>query len=107
MNPVRIPDVDPMPLPGPVWLLKTLLLTVFFLHLVFMNCTLAGGITALFNAIRGRSEMHPMSRKLARDLGKMLPIFVSFTVTLGVAALLFVQVLYGNLLYTRSILIGA
>jgi hypothetical protein len=37
----------------------------------------------------------------------MLPSFLAFTVTLGVAALLFVQVLFGNFLYTSSILIGA
>lgn len=101
-----IPTPDPMPLPGPVWLLKTLLFVVFTLHLVFMNCMLAGGFTALFNAIRGRSDRHPLSRRLATELGRMLPIFVAFTVTLGVAALLFIQVLYGNLLYTSSILIG-
>jgi hypothetical protein len=103
---IPIPAADPMPLPGPVWLLKTLLLVVFFLHVLFMNCTLAGGLTAVFNAIRGRSERHPLSRKLSADLGRVLPVFVAFTVTLGVAALLFVQVLYGNLLYTSSILIG-
>lgn len=106
-NNIPIPAADPMPLPAPVWLLKTLLLVLFFLHLLFMNCTLAGGLTALFNAIRGRSERHQLSRRLSADLGRMLPIFVAFTVTLGVAALLFVQVLYGNLLYTSSILIGA
>lgn len=103
---VVIPAADPMPLPGPVWLLKTLLFAVFILHLLFMNCMLAGGVTALFNAIRGRSDRHPLSRRLATELSRMLPIFVAFTVTLGVAALLFVQVLYGNLLYTSSILIG-
>lgn len=103
---VVIPAADPMPLPGPVWLLKTLLFVVFILHLIFMNCMLAGGVTALFNAIRGRSDRHPLSRRLAVELGKMLPIFVAFTVSLGVATLLFVQVLYGNLLYTSSILIG-
>ncbi len=104
---IPIPSADPMPLPAPVWLLKTLLLVVFFLHVLFMNCTLAGGLTALFNAIRGRSERHPLSRQLSVELGRTLPVFVAFTVTLGVAALLFVQVLYGNLLYTSSILIGA
>ncbi len=103
---VALPAADPMPLPGPVWLLKTLLLVVFFLHLIFMNCMLAGGITALFNAIRGRSDRHPLSRKLSEELSRVLPVLVAFTVTLGVAALLFVQVLYGNLLYTSSILIG-
>jgi hypothetical protein len=95
-----------MPIPGPLWLIKTLLLVVFFLHVIFMNCVLAGGLTAVFNAIRGRSERHPLSRKLSADLARVLPVFVAFTVTLGVAALLFVQVLYGNLLYTSSILIG-
>jgi hypothetical protein len=102
-----IPNPDPMPLPAPLWLLKSLLLLVFFLHLVAMNCALPGGLTVLLNAIRGRSPKHPFSRQLARDISPMLPIFVSFTVTLGVAALLFVQVIYGNLLYASSILIGA
>jgi hypothetical protein len=107
MTMLTIPSADPMPLPGPLWLLKTLLMVVFFLHLLAMNCALAGGLTVLFNAVRGRSERHPFSRRLAQELAPMLPVFVSFTVTLGVAALLFVQVIYGNLLYTSSILIGA
>jgi hypothetical protein len=103
---VVIPTTEPMLLPPPVWLLKTLLFVVFTLHLVFMNCMLAGGLTAVFKAIRGRSDRHPFSRKLATELGGALPVLVAFTVTLGVAALLFVQVLYGNLLYSSSILIG-
>jgi len=103
---IPIPAADPMPLPGPIWLLKTLLLIVFFLHVIFMNCTLAGGLTAVFNAVRGRSTRHPLSRKLSADLARVLPVFVAFTVTLGVASLLFLQVLYGNLFYTSSILIG-
>jgi len=105
--PIRIPDVDPLPLPGPVWLFKFLLLFTFTLHLVAMNCALAGGAAALLNALRGRSPLHPFSRRLAAELSRMLPTFLAMTITLGVAVLLFVQVLYGNLLYTSSILIGA
>ena len=104
--PIRIPDVDPLPLPGPVWLFKFLLLFTFTLHLVAMNCALAGGIAAVLNAIRGRNPLHPFSRRLAAELSRMLPVFLALTITLGVAVLLFVQVLYGNLLYTSSILIG-
>ncbi len=103
----QIPQVDPMPLPGPVWLLKTLLITVFTLHLLAMNCTLGAGLTAAFSALRGRSAGHPFSKRLAGELAAMMPAFVAFTISLGVAALLFVQVLYGNLLYTSSILLGA
>jgi hypothetical protein len=124
--PIRIPDVDPLPLPGPVWLFKFLLLFTFTLHLVAMNCALAGGAAALLNAIRGRISpgsptkpsslgwkpgspmgLHPFSRRLASELARMLPTFLALTITLGVAVLLFVQVLYGNLLYTSSILIAA
>ncbi len=105
--PIRIPDVDPLPLPGPVWLFKFLLLFTFTLHLVAMNCALAGGVAAVLNAVRGRNPLHPFSRRLAGELSRMLPVFLALTITLGVAVLLFVQVLYGNLLYTSSILIGA
>src|SRR5690242_8117475 len=106
-NNTPIPGADPMPLPAPLWLLKTLLLAVFFLHVPSTNATLAGGLTAPCNAIRGRSKLHPLSRQLSVELSRMLPVFVAFTVALGVATLLFVQVLYGNLLYASSILIGA
>jgi hypothetical protein len=106
MQTIPIPYVDPLPLPGPVWLFTALLLVVFTLHLAAMNSALGGGIWALWNYLRGRHSDHPYSRQLANELAAMLPIFLAFTVTLGVAALLFVQVLYGNFLYTSSILIG-
>ena len=107
MQTLPIPHVDPLPLPGPVWLFTALLLVVFTLHVAAMNSALGGGIWALWNYLRGRHSEHPFSRRLARELAAMLPSFLAFTVTLGVAALLFVQVLFGNFLYTSSILIGA
>jgi hypothetical protein len=101
---VTIPSPDPMPLPAPVWLLKFLLLLTLFLHLLAMNCALGGGVLALLAELRGRANAH--AQQLARDIARMLPIFIAFTITLGVAPLLFVQVLYGHLLYTSSILLG-
>jgi heme exporter protein D len=106
MMQVPIPQVDPLPLPGPAGLFKFLLLLVFTLHLLAMNCALAGGAAAVFSAVRGRSALHPFSRRLAGELSRMLPVFLAFAISLGVAVLLFVQVLYGNLLYASSILIG-
>jgi hypothetical protein len=79
-----IPAIDPMPLPGPVWLLKAYI--------------------AVFSAWKGKSN--PNAKRLAREIAGMMPSFIAFTITLGVAALLFVQALYGHLLYTSSILIG-
>jgi hypothetical protein len=91
---VPIPSVNPLPLPGPIWLFTALLLVVFMLHLVAMNAALGGGLWAVWNYLRGRHSGHEYSRQLANELAGMLPIFLAFTVTLGVAALLFVQVLY-------------
>jgi len=102
-----IPHVDPLPLPGPVWLFTVLLLVVFTLHVAMMNSALGGGLWALWNYLRGRHAEHEYSRRLAQELAAMLPTFLAFTVTLGVAALLFVQVLYGNFLYTSSILMAS
>jgi len=106
MQTIPIPHVDPLPLPGPVWLLTALLLVVFTLHVAAMNSALGGGLWTLWNYLRGRHTAHPYSRRLANELATMLPVFLAFTVTLGVAALLFVQALFGNFLYASSILIG-
>lgn len=107
MQTLPIPHVDPLPLPGPVWLFTALLLVVFTLHVAAMNSALGGALWTLWNYLRGRHAKHPHSRRLANELAHLLPTFLAFTVTLGVAALLFVQVLFGNFLYTSSILIGA
>jgi hypothetical protein len=106
MQTVPIPNVSPLPLPGPVWLFTALLLVVFLLHLLAMNAALGGGMWAVWNYLRGRHAGHEYSRRIAGELAGMLPVFLAFTITLGVAALLFVQVLYGNFFYTSSILIG-
>ncbi len=107
MNPSGVvPNLDPMPLPGPVWLMTALLLVTFTLHILAMNAAFGGGLWTLWNLLRGRSDQHPFSRRLARELAKALPVLLAYTISLGVAALLFVQVLYGRFLYASSILIG-
>lgn len=104
-NSMPIPAPDPMPLPGPAWLLLTLLLVTFLLHLLAMNLTVGGTAIALVCAVKRKSN--GFAGQLFDAVIRVLPISLAFTVTLGVAALLFVQVLYGNFLYTSSILIGA
>ncbi|MFZ3191066.1 MAG: hypothetical protein WBW02_08210 [Candidatus Sulfotelmatobacter sp.] len=99
-----IPYPDPMPLPAPVWLLRTLLLLTFFLHVLFMNCLLGGAAVAL--VCRMRRNRSAFSARLADDLGRYLPSIFAVTITLGVAPLLFLQVMYGQFFYASSILIG-
>jgi hypothetical protein len=99
-----IPSPEVLPLPGPTWLLHFLLLLTFLLHLVPMNLLLGGGILAAVSRILGGRR--PFHAHLAETITRLLPLVIAFTVTLGVAPLLFAQGLYGNLFYSSSILIG-
>jgi hypothetical protein len=98
---VPIPAADAIQVPWPYF--KALLLVVFPIHLLFMNAVLGSTAIALY-AYWKKGET---PRRLAHELGKVLPILVAFTVNFGVAALLFLQVLYGQFFYTSSIVMGA
>jgi len=103
---VVIPDVDPIPLPAPVWLLKALLLLTFLLHIIPMNLVLGGGLTSFVTEVLGRRRGSEYHLRLARSFARMIPVAVAFAITLGVAPLLFLQVLYGQLFYTSTILMA-
>jgi hypothetical protein len=99
-----IPTPDILPIPAPVWLLQVLLIFTFLLHLVPMNFLFGGGLLSLVSHARGKKD--PRHERLAKRVSELMPTVISFTVTLGVAPLLFVQVLYGHLLYSSSILMA-
>ena len=101
-----IPLADPLPLPAPVGLLWALLQLTFLFHLVAMNVTLGGSILALHWRFSRRAESASHRAALLAFFAGALPVAVAATVTLGVAPLLFVQVLYGRLFFTSSILMA-
>lgn len=101
---ILLPAADPMPLPAPYWLFKLLLLMTFILHIVAMNFLFGGGVIALFMRLFARGRENALL--LANDLGKKLPAFVAAAVTLGVAPLLFLQVIYGQFFYTSSVIMA-
>jgi hypothetical protein len=105
MTPV-IPLADPLPLPAPPAFLWALLQLTFLLHLVAMNVVLGGTLLALHWRFSRREEGAPQRAALLAFFAKALPVAVAATVTLGVAPLLFVQVLYGRLFFTSSILMA-
>lgn len=80
--------------------LEVLLIGTFVLHVVFMNLTVGSAVIAAWGKLSGRHE------DLARELGHRLPTTLAFTVNFGVPPLLFVQVLYGQFLYTSSVLMA-
>lgn len=100
-----IPAADPVPVPAPGWLLWFLLMLTFVLHVLAMNLVLGGSlIGAVARWQGGSSGSHHLT--LFRWLSKAMPVAVAATITLGVAPLLFVQVLYGRLFFTSSVLIA-
>jgi hypothetical protein len=109
MSPI-LPEPDPAGLPAPVWLLKALIVLTFVLHLLPMNLILGGSFVAAWGAWRARrgatTEGARRWRALAGDLAGLLPVSTAFTITLGIAPLLFLQVLYGQLFYASSILMA-
>jgi hypothetical protein len=99
-----IPTMDPNPLPAPYWVFKLLLIVTFFLHILAMNFLVGGGLMAL--ATKWRAKNGKDDHRMFFDIAKKLPVLLPATVTLGVAPLLFVQVLYGQFFYTSSIVIA-
>jgi hypothetical protein len=102
----QIPQPDPVPLPAPAWLLWALLMVTLFLHLVPMNLVLGGSILGAIARVRARRGGRPHDAALAHLVAKAMPVLISAAVSLGVAALLFLQVLYGRLFFPSAIVMG-
>ena len=105
MNLPAIPALDPTPLPAPAWLFQALLLVTFYVHILFLNVTLGGTLISAVHVLVAKGKDAP-GRRLGRLMAGLLPASVSFTVTTGVAPLLFIQLLYGQVFYAATVLVG-
>lgn len=96
-----IPTPDAIPVH---WLWLQLFLTsTTFLHLVAMNLMLGTAFIALATPPGVAGSVVA----LRRDIGRTLPYTIAATINLGVAPLLFLQVLYGQFFYTSTVLMAA
>lgn len=95
-----VPTPDTLPVS---WLwFKVLLIPCFAIHLIFMNALLGSTLIGWVHALRSRTS----DLSIAKSISQKMPFYMAFTINFGVAALLFMQVLYGHLFYTSSILMG-
>ena len=101
MDPTRlIPSALPIPIEwGWFYLFQVL---TFILHILVMNVMLGASIIALVHNVRGKRDSEP----LTKTISVKLPFTIAFAVNFGVAPLLFMQVLYGQFLYTSSVLMA-
>lgn len=101
------PVPDPIPLPAPVWLFKILNVVTLGLHFVALEILIGGLlIVAFLNYFGTRQDASLVLSQAASMMARRLPIVMTYVINLGVPPLLFTQVLYGQALYTSSVLIG-
>ena len=101
-----MPEPDPLPLPAPALLFQILLVATFTLHILAMNVLLGGSVLTAVNAVLERRRPEPERGLLLRRAGRPLTVSAAVTVSLGVAPLLFLQILYGPFFFTSSILMA-
>jgi hypothetical protein len=104
MNPA-LPQLDPVPLAAPVALFWFFSILTFTLHVLPMNAVLGGAVLGAVSRWRARRG-DPHHAQLAQLIGKLLPVLIAAAVSLGVAALLFLQVLYGRVFFSSAIVMG-
>lgn len=91
---ILIPTPDTIPV---AWgWFEVLLLLTFTCHLLLMNTLLGGAILAFVGPRPAQG--------IGAQLPKRLPVTLALTVNLGVPPLLFLQVLYGQFLYSAAVL---
>lgn len=75
------PTIDPIPLPAPVWLMKSLLVLTFALHIAAVQILLGGLMVVPGLNLLGRSGA---ARSMARAFARRLPVVMTFVINLGV-----------------------
>lgn len=88
-------------LSAPLWLIEILHIVTLALHLIAMNFMFGGIIILLFGKFDDKWN-NPIVQKFI----KLFPNAMAATVTIGVAPLLFVQLVYPKQIYAASIISG-
>ncbi len=101
MEALYIPQPDTIPV---AWgWFKFLLLLTLPLHLLLMNAMVGSLVLGLGQHIRGGM----VRTRLAHRIAIALPLIIAFVVNIGIAPLLFLQVLYGQFNYSSSVMMGS
>ena len=100
------PQLDPIPIPAPVWLMKVLSLLTLALHFSAVMILVGTLVLVLWLNVAGRSRKDENQVSAAYTLAKRMPVIMTWVINLGVPPLLFAQVLYSPAIYSSSVLIG-
>jgi hypothetical protein len=94
---------DPMGIPFYPVVFQALMVLTFALHIMFVNFTLGTSFLSVYGYLKGGENWTRLSRSLARAT----TVNISVAMLLGVAPLLFVQVVYDPFWYASNMLSAA
>lgn len=100
------PAPDPIPLPAPVWLIKLLSLLTLGLHFSAVMILVGSLGLVIWLNVRGRATRSNDVVSASYTLARRLPVIMTYVINLGVPPLLFLQVLYGQQIYSSSVLMA-
>lgn len=98
-----IPPLDSFGIPAPSWVFVCLLNLTLVAHFLFLGYVFTTTLMGIFWSLAPEGSA---AKWMLRKTERFLPVALSFAVTLGVAPLLFVQVLYHPYFYSANIMIG-
>ncbi len=94
---------DPVGIPFYPILFQVLMVLTFALHIIFVNITLGTSFLAVYGHFKAKGPWPHLSQSMARAL----PANISMAMLLGIAPLLFVQVVYDPFWYVSNSLSAA
>lgn len=86
--------------------MKLLSLLTLGLHFAAVMILVGSLLLVLWHGFQGRLGTNPDAKNAAYTLAKRHPVIMTYVINLGVPPLLFLQVLYGQQIYSSSVLIG-
>lgn len=103
LSTVKISELIPYtePIPAPPEILIFLEQLFFLIHILIINSILGLSLILLFRWSKGSDFFN-----LNKPIAKKIPILFALGINMAIPALLFLQVTFGHLFYTSSILIG-
>lgn len=103
MNPNDlIPTPDAMP--APAWLMIVLEQLLFLLHILVINALLGSALIILYRWLSQKNDTEFVINN--EPIAKKIPVMFALGINLGVAPLLFLQVTFGHLFYSSSVLMA-
>lgn len=96
---MKLPDYNF--LSAPLWLITVLHIVALTLHFIAMNFMVGGVIIVLFGKFHDRWNNPAIQRFV-----KLFPSAMAATISMGVAPLLFLQLVYGRQVYSAAIVSG-